>query len=103
MAASTPAAHGHMVAAMVQRLHELGWIEGRNVEIEYRWAEGRNERYGEIAAEFVRRKVDVILTHGTQGTMAAKQATSLIPIVAAVVGDPVGTGLGPASRSRAAM
>jgi putative ABC transport system substrate-binding protein len=93
MGASTPAAQGHMVAALVQRLRELGWIEGRTIEIEYRWAEGRNERYGEIAAEFVRRRVDVIITHGTQASTAAKQATSVIPIIAAVVGDPVGTGL----------
>ena len=93
MGASTLAAQGHMVAALVQRLRELGWIEGRTIEIQYRWAEGREERYGEIAAEFVRNGVDVIFTHGTQGSMAAKQATSVIPILAAVVGDPVGTGL----------
>jgi putative ABC transport system substrate-binding protein len=76
----------------VQRLRELGWIEGRTVAIEYRWAEGRDERYDEIAAEFVRLKVDVIVTSSTVGVVAAKQATSLIPIVF-VAGDPVGTGL----------
>jgi putative tryptophan/tyrosine transport system substrate-binding protein len=92
MGVSTPAAQGHMVAALVQRLRELGWIEGRTIAIEYRWAEGRNERYGEIAAEFVRLKVDAILTQGTQATTAARQATSAIPIVAAVIGDPVGSG-----------
>src|SRR6476619_2064955 len=86
---STPAGQSHMVAALMKRLRELGWIEGRTVAIEYRWAEGRNERYGEIAAEFVRLKVDAILTQGTQATTAAKQATSIIPIVATVVGDPV--------------
>jgi putative tryptophan/tyrosine transport system substrate-binding protein len=90
---STPAGQAHMVAALVQRLRELGWIEGRTIAIEYRWAEGRQERYGEIVAEFVRLKVDAILTQGTQAAMAAKQATSVIPIVAAVVGDPVGSGL----------
>ena len=79
-------------AAFVQRLHELGWIEGRTVAIEYRWAEGRNERFGEIAAEFVRLKVDVILTVGT-AIPAAKQATSTIPIVFAIAVDPVGSGL----------
>jgi ABC-type uncharacterized transport system substrate-binding protein len=93
MGTSTPAAQGHMVAALVQRLRELGWIEGRTIAIEYRWAEGRNERYSEIAAEFVRLKVDAILTQGTQAATAAKQATSVIPIVATVVGDPVGSGL----------
>jgi putative ABC transport system substrate-binding protein len=90
---STPAAQGHMVAARVQRLRELGWIEGRTIAIEYRWAEGRDERYSEIAAEFVRLKVDAILTQGTQAAMAAKQATSVIPIIATVIGDPVGSGL----------
>ena len=89
----TPAGQTHMVAAFVQRLRELGWIEGRTVAIEYRWAEGRNERFAEIAAEFVRLKVDAILTQGTQATTVAKQATSVIPIVATVVGDPVGSGL----------
>ena len=77
----------------MQRLRELGWIEGRTVAIEYRWAEGRNERFAEIAAEFVRLKVDVIVTYGTPPVIAAKQATSVIPIVFAVMGDPVGTGL----------
>ena len=77
----------------MQRLRELGWIEGRTVAIEYRWAEGRSERFAEIAAEFVRLKVDVIVTAGTAAVVAAKQATSVIPIVFAAAGDPVGTGL----------
>ena len=81
------------VAAFVQRLRELGWTEGRTVAIEYRWAEGRNERAAEIAAEFVRLKVDVIVTYSTPPTLAAKQATSAIPIVFAAAGDPVGAGL----------
>jgi putative ABC transport system substrate-binding protein len=81
------------VAALAQRLRELGWIEGRTVTIEYRWAEGREERLAEIAAEFVRLKVDVIVTSGTPAVMASKQATSVIPIVFAAVSDPVGTGL----------
>ena len=62
----------------MQRLRELGWIEGRTVAIEYRWAEGRSERFAEIAAEFVRLKVDVIVTAGAR-SLAAKQATSVIP------------------------
>jgi putative tryptophan/tyrosine transport system substrate-binding protein len=90
---TTPAAQLQWTAAFVQRLRELGWVEGRNVAIEYRWAEGRSERYTEIAAEFVRLKVDVIFTHGTPATILVKQTTSLIPIVFTVVGDPVGTGI----------
>src|SRR4029453_7926912 len=89
----TPSSHGQWFAALVQRLRELGWIEGRTVAIEYRWAEGRTERFDAIAAEFVRRKVDVIVTSGTAGGVAAKQATSVIPIVFAAAGDPLGTGL----------
>ena len=81
------------VAAFVQRLHELGWNEGRTIAIEYRWAEGREERFAEIAAEFVRLRVDVIVTSGTPQVLAAKQATSVVPIVFATAGDPVGTGV----------
>src|SRR2546430_1152128 len=88
----TLATESQRMAAFVQRLRELGWIEGRTVAIEYRWAEGRVERYGEIAAEFVRLKVDVIVTVGTAAA-AAKQATSVIPIVFAVAADPVSSGL----------
>jgi putative ABC transport system substrate-binding protein len=77
----------------VQRLRELGWIENRTIAIEYRWAEGRDERFAEIAAEFIRLKVDVILTYATPSSLAAKTATAVIPIVFAAAGDPVGTGL----------
>jgi putative ABC transport system substrate-binding protein len=87
----TPSSHGQWFAALAQRLRELGWIEGRTVAIEYRWAEGRPERYAEIAAEFVRLKVDVIVTGGG-AVPAAKQATSIIPIVFPVATDPVGAG-----------
>ena len=90
---STQSAATEWTAAFVQRLRELGRIEGRTVAIEYRWAEGREERFAEIAAEFVRLKVDVILTSGTPAVMASKKATSVIPIVFATAGDPVGTGL----------
>jgi putative ABC transport system substrate-binding protein len=90
---TTPAVENQRVAAFVQRLRELGWIEGRTIAIEYRWAEGRGERFTEIAAEFVRLKVDVIVTYATPPAIAAKQATSIIPIVIAVAGDPVSTGL----------
>jgi putative tryptophan/tyrosine transport system substrate-binding protein len=89
----TPSSHGRLVAAFVQRLRELGWTEGRTIAIEVRWAEGRSERAAEIAAEFVGLKVDVIVTGGTAVITAAKQATSVIPIVFAAAGDPIGTGL----------
>src|SRR3977135_3445732 len=89
---TTPSVWKDYVPAFVQRLRELGWVEGRTVAIEYRWAEGRNERFGEIAAEFARLKVDVIVTSGGAG-VAAKQATSTIPIVLALANDPVGSGL----------
>ena len=92
LGASTTSAWSHWSSAFVQRLRELGWIEGRTVAIEYRWAEGRGERYAEIAAEFVRLNVDVILTVGG-AVPASKQATSVIPIVFAIAVDPVGTGL----------
>ena len=74
-------------------LRDLGWIDGRTVTIEYRWAEGRSSRAAEIAAEFVRLKVDVIVTYSTSSVLAAKQATSVIPIVFAAASDPVGAGL----------
>jgi putative ABC transport system substrate-binding protein len=74
-------------------LRELGWIDGRTISIEYRWAEGRSERYADIMAEFVRLKVDIVVTGGTAAVMAAKQATAAIPIVFATAGDPVGIGL----------
>src|SRR5258705_9696843 len=79
-------------AAFVAHLRELGWIEGRTIAIEYRWSEGRPERYAEIAAEFVRLKVDVIVTVGS-AVPTVKQATAVIPIVFAVGIDPVGSGL----------
>ena len=79
-------------SAFVQRLRELGWIEGNSVAIEYRWAEGRDARFAEIAHEFVRLKVDVIVTSGAAG-VAVKQATSTIPVVLAVANDPLGAGL----------
>ena len=89
---STRSAETEWTAAFVQRLRELGWIEGRTVAIEYRWGEGRNERFAEIAAEFVRLKVDVIVTSGV-AALVVKQATSVIPIVFAVAADPLGAGM----------
>src|SRR5262245_54255068 len=90
---TTPLALGQRTAALVQRLRELGWIDGRTIAIDIRWAEGRSERMVEIAAEFVQRKVDVIVTSGTPPVLAAKRATATIPIVSAVMGDPVAAGL----------
>jgi putative tryptophan/tyrosine transport system substrate-binding protein len=88
---TTASVENQRVAAFVQRLRAVGWIEGRTVAIKVRWAEGRGERAAEIVAEFVRQKVDVIVSRGTVSVLAAKQATSVIPIVFAG-GDPVGTG-----------
>ena len=93
LGATTPSAESQRVAALVQRLREFGWIESRNLTIEYRYAEGRSERYTELAAEFVRLNVDVIVTYGTPAVAATKQATAVIPIVFAVAGDPIGSGL----------
>ena len=83
LVAGTPLSHGQWVAAFVRRLHELGWIENRNVAIEYRWSEGRTERYAEITPEFVRMKVDVIITV-VSAVPSVRQATSVIPIIFAV-------------------
>ncbi len=93
LGAATPLARSQRVAAFVQRLRELSWTEGRTVVVEYRWAEGRSERFLEIAAEFAQLKVDVIVAAGTPAVLAARQATSVVPIVFVGAGDPVGTGL----------
>jgi len=90
---STPSGQREWVAAFVGRLRELGWIEGTNVVIEYRWAEGRNERFAAMVAELIRLKVDVIVTQGTPAVLAAKQATFVVPIVFAIAGNPVVNGL----------
>src|SRR5215475_11631307 len=93
LGANTRLVDSQRLAAFVERLRELGWIENRTVTIEYRWGEGRDERFAQIAAEFVRRGVDVIVTGATAPVIAVKQATSTIPIVFGVAGDPVATGL----------
>jgi putative tryptophan/tyrosine transport system substrate-binding protein len=89
----TQAAYAQWIAGFAQRLRELGWVDGDNVAIMYRWTEGAKERYAEIASELVALKVDVIVTSGSEGVIAAKQATSTIPIVFAATSDPVATGL----------
>jgi putative ABC transport system substrate-binding protein len=92
LGASSASGWSTWTAAFVQRLRELGWTEGRTIAIEYRWAEARIERYADFAAEFVRLKVDVIVT-SAPAVPTIKQATSIIPIVFALAGDPLGTGL----------
>ena len=93
LGASSPDTAGPWIAAFVKRLGELGWTEGKNVIIEYRWAEARNERYSEIAAELASRKVDVIVTWASAPVLAAKRTTTTIPIVFAAQMDPVGAGV----------
>jgi putative tryptophan/tyrosine transport system substrate-binding protein len=90
---STHVAENERAAAFARRLHDLGWIEGRTIAIEYRWADARSDRLAEIAAEFSRLNADIIVTGGTPATMAAKQAAPAVPIVFAAAGDPVGVGL----------
>jgi putative ABC transport system substrate-binding protein len=81
------------IAAFTRRLGELGWIENHTVTISYQFAEGRDDRYAEIAEDFVRQKVDVIVTYGTPPTKTAKAATATIPVVFAAAADPVAAGL----------
>ena len=90
---STASAMSSWIAAFTRRLGELGWIEKKTITIEYQFADGRNDRYVQIANNFVRQKVDVIVTYGTPPTKAAKAATQIIPVVFAAAADPVGAGL----------
>jgi putative ABC transport system substrate-binding protein len=93
LAVSIPSIEKPRLDAFLKRFRELGWVDGRTVNIEYRWAEGRNDRYGEIAAEFARLKVDLIVTAGAAPVSAIKKSTSTIPVVFAIATDPVGTGI----------
>ena len=93
LGSGTAAVQSRFALAFAQRLRELGWIEGHTLAIEYRWGEGRNDRFNAYAAEFVRLGVDVIATSGSAPVLAAKQATTTIPIVFAANSDPVGSGL----------
>jgi hypothetical protein len=92
LGAASPSAWSEWAAAFERRLSELGWSKGHTVKIEYRWAEGRDDLFVRFAAEFVRLKVDVIVT-AASGVPAIKQVTSVIPVVLAIAGDPLGTGL----------
>jgi putative ABC transport system substrate-binding protein len=81
------------ISAFWDRLRELGWVEGQNLDIERRWAEGRIDRLAALMNEVIERKVDVLVTYSTPGAVAAKNATSTVPIVVAVMGDPIGSGV----------
>jgi putative ABC transport system substrate-binding protein len=93
LGSASPSTFASRIVAIRQGLRDFGYVEGTNITIEYRWAEGRYERLPELAAELVRSNVDLILTHGTPGSLAAKRATTTIPIVMANIGDPVATGV----------
>ena len=90
---SSPSLESNLVDAFREGLRHLGYVEGQNLVIRYQWAEGQQERHAVLARELVRLKPDIILTAGTPGTLAAKQATQSIPIVTAIAGDPVAAGL----------
>jgi putative ABC transport system substrate-binding protein len=90
---STAELEANLVGPFRDGLHELGYQEGRNLVIEYRWAEGKYEHFPTLAAELIALKVDVIVTAGTPATLAIKNATVSVPVVMVAVGDPVGTGI----------
>src|SRR5437762_8261392 len=92
LGATYPSTNAARIEGFRQGLHELGYLEGKNIVIEYRWAEGKPERLPDLAAELVRRKVAIIVTAGPAGTRPAKEATSTIPIVMSFDNDPVGSG-----------
>jgi ABC-type uncharacterized transport system substrate-binding protein len=90
---STAALEANLIGPFREGLRERGYEEGRNVEIVFRWAEGRYERFPSLISELIAENVDVIVTAGTPAAFAVKKATSTVPVVMAAVGDPVGTGL----------
>jgi putative ABC transport system substrate-binding protein len=90
---STAALEANLIGPFREGLRDLGYVEGRNVLIEYRWAEGKYERFPALIAELIAQKVDVIVTAGTPATLAVKKGTTSVPIVMIAVGDPVGTGI----------
>ena len=93
LGATSASGHASQIAALLSGLRELGYIDGTNIRIEFRWAEGNYDLLPQLAAEYEHLKVDVLVTHGTPGTLAAKAASKTIPIVAAAIGDPVTTGV----------
>ncbi|HET7876457.1 MAG TPA: ABC transporter substrate-binding protein [Methylomirabilota bacterium] len=90
---STAALEANLVGPFREGLRDLGYVEGRNILIEYRWAEGKYERFPALIGELIARKVDVIVTAGTPATLAVKKATTSVPLVMVAVGDPVATGI----------
>ena len=101
LGSSSPAPYEPIIEALRQGMRELGWVEGHNVTIEFRWAEGELERLPALAAALARLEVDVIVTQGTPAAIAAKNATQTLPIIFVQVGDPLGSGLITASRGPA--
>jgi putative ABC transport system substrate-binding protein len=93
LGAASASAYARQVEGFRSGLRDLSYIEGSNIVIVYRWAEGKYERIPELAASLVRSNVDVIVTHGTPGTLAARRATTRVPIVVASIGDPIATGV----------
>jgi len=93
LGAGSPSGWAPMVEALRAGLRELGYIEGSNINIDYRWADGQYDRLPELVADLIRLKVDVIVTHATAGIGAAKRATTTMPIIMASIGDPVASGL----------
>ena len=93
LGAASPSQLAGQMEGLRLGLRDLGYVEGKNITIEYRWAEGKYDRLPALATELVRLKVDLIITHGTPGSLAAKRATATIPIVMAVVGNPIETGI----------
>jgi len=90
---STAALEKNLVEPFRQGLRDLGYVEGKNILVEYRWAEGKYERFPTLIAELVAQKVDIIVTAGTPASLAVKKAAPSIPLVMAAAGDPIGTGL----------
>jgi putative tryptophan/tyrosine transport system substrate-binding protein len=90
---STASGSAVLLEAFRQELNKLGWIEGKNITVEYRFAEGKNERLPELVADLIHLKVDLVVASGTQTALAAKSVTTTIPIVVTNVSDPVGSGL----------
>ena len=90
---STAALEANLIGPFREGLHDLGYVEGKNIVIEWRWAEGKYERFPALIAELIASKVDLIVTAGTPATIALKKATTTLPLVMIAVGDPVGTGL----------
>src|SRR5205809_5401748 len=93
LSSASPSAGEDRLLAFKHGLRDLGYVEGQNLTIEYRWADGRNDRLPTLAADLVRLKVDLIVTQGTPATVEARKASTTIPVVFAVAGDPVGAGL----------